>query len=362
VADIDATLAHRAEQALLGALLAGASPAVVGDIRPADFGVPEHRAIYAAISGQFGWGGPAGRVRAWAGRAVGLRAVQVAEYAGGLPACCPRRDHLLAYGAMVLEGRQRPLQEEPRGSGGPDRQLAGADLWLSSATGRHHRARGGGQRGPADGRGRLALGTVRLARALAPALGQLRDQVTAGRGGGGIGDGVVLATRGTGAVTAADLQELVLAGLMRHPGEGQRLVGRVPPQVFGAGERRELYAVVARLIAGRLPVDPLIAAWRARRSPGAAGAGEAAAALALRLGEVAPPAGLAAYVCRGLLADYELTTRFGRDWPRRELGWGDQQPGPAARDGPRLPEASPGAARTIQAPGPSAGVQGIRRP
>src|SRR5215472_3749535 len=103
---MDATLAYRAEQALLGALLAGADPAVVREVRPSDFGDRDHQAIYAAITGQFGRGGAVGRVRAWLARAGGLRAARVAGYAEGLPGRCPSRDHLLAYGVMVLERRQ----------------------------------------------------------------------------------------------------------------------------------------------------------------------------------------------------------------------------------------------------------------
>jgi hypothetical protein len=350
VAEIDAILAHRAEQALLGALLAGASPAAVADVRPADFRDPAHRAIYAALTGQFRRGGPVAGVRAWAARAGGLRVARVAEYAEGLPARCPRPGHLLAYGAMVLQGR-RPSGTQPHESGGPARQLAGADAWLSSATGRHARGRAPGT-GPPGGERRLAPGVQRLARALAPIVQRLRDQAAPGRGHGEMGDGVVLAHGKTGNVTAAGLQELVLAGLMRHPAEGQALAGRVPPEVFGDGPRRELYTVVRQLIARRLPVDPLIAAWEGRRRDArpAGAAGESAAELALRLGELPALPGTAGHLCRGLLADYELTRAYGRDWPRQQLNWGGRQPGPAAREAPAVVGPATGAATAAQAP------------
>ena len=68
-------------------------------MHPADFRDPVHQAIYAAITGQFSPGGPVGRVRDGLARA-GVRVAQVAEYTEGLPARCPRRDHLLVYGAI----------------------------------------------------------------------------------------------------------------------------------------------------------------------------------------------------------------------------------------------------------------------
>jgi hypothetical protein len=168
-----------------------------------------------------------------------------------------------------------------------------------------------------------------------------------------------LATGTTGKVTAADLQDLVLAGLMRHPAAGRALAGRVPPEVSG-GARRELYMVVRQLLTRRLPVDALIVAWEGRKKE-AAGAGEPAAALALRLGEWPVLPGTAGHLCRGLLADYELTRAFGRDWIRQELSLGDWQPGPAVPDGPRAVGASPGAARTVQAPAPKLAGPGVQQ-
>jgi len=161
VADVDAVLVHRAEQALLGALLAGGNPAVVREVRPEDFTDPVHQALYAAITGQYRRGG---RLRAWLARAVSLRVARAAQYAQGLPARCPRRSHLLAYGAMIVEARRQAAGDEPQDSG-PDAQLAGADVWLSSATGK------------AGDRERLAPGTQRLARALAPIAKRLRVPV-----------------------------------------------------------------------------------------------------------------------------------------------------------------------------------------
>ena len=363
MAEIDAVLAHRAEQALLGALIAGADPAVVGEVRPGDFTGPVHQALYAAITGQYRRGGPASRVRAWLARVAGLRVARAAEYAEGLPARCPERSHLLAYGAMVAEARRQGAGNQPQASAGPDGQLAGAEAWLASAAGRRRRAgaRGARRPGASDDRGGLAPGTQRLARALAPAAKRLRGQVTAGRGGGGPDAGVVLAREGTGNVTGAALQELALAGLMRRPVEGRALAGLVPPGAFGSPGRQQLYTVIAQLIAQRLPVDPLIVAWQARKR-----AGEPAAELALRLGEVATVPGMAGLVCRGLHADYELTRAWGRDWPRQELHLGDRPPGPAAPQGLRMPGATPVAAvarpaRSAKTAGPAA-AQGIRRP
>jgi hypothetical protein len=117
---------------------------------------------------------------------------------------------LLDYGAMVLRGRRQASGTGPQESGGPDRQLAGADAWLSPATGRRRGASHPGA--AADGHGRLAPGTQRLARALAPIAKRLRDPVAAERLGSEAVAGVVSPNGKTGKVTAADLQDLVLAG------------------------------------------------------------------------------------------------------------------------------------------------------
>ena len=44
-------LAHRAEQALLGGLLAGGDPGIVAQVRAGDFSDPRHQAIYLTLAG-----------------------------------------------------------------------------------------------------------------------------------------------------------------------------------------------------------------------------------------------------------------------------------------------------------------------
>jgi len=354
VADIDIALVHRAEQALLGALMAGADPAAVREVRPFHFIDGQHQAIYAAVTGQYRRGGLVGRVRAWLALLGGLRTARAAAYAAELPGLCPRRGHHQVYGAMVLQAR-RAAEGGAQEGAGPGRQLAGAASWLSSVTGRRRsRAREGGQ--PDEG-GRLAPGTERLARALGPVVARLRGELAA-EGGRRAVAGPVLSkgfTRTGQAFTAQDLQDLVLAGLMRYPGAGgPELAGRVPPEAFGSGARRELYVVIRNLIGRRVPVDPLIVAWEAtgRQQATAPGPSETAV-LALELGQLPTAPGMAGHLGRGLLADHVLTRAYGQDWTRQPLG----RPAAASPDAPPAGAATPAPARTAQAaPRPQAGL------
>lgn len=346
---MDLPLRHRAEQALLGALLAGGDPAVVGDVRAGDFIDPEHQAIYAAITGQYRGGELASGLQVRLARLGRLHLARAVAYAGALPQLCPQPDHLPAYGAMVMQDQRRAGAPQPgsRDSGGPDGQLAGADSWLSSATDWRSAAAGGWAPEP---------GTRRLARAMAPVVRRLREQGATQPAEGRTGGGSVLPDGdGSGALRGGDLQELVLADLIRHPGAGTRgLAGRVPPAVFGARERQELFVVIRGILAQGRPLDPLIAAWEARQWEAWRGSpreGESLAALALRLGEMPTIPGTAGLLTRGLLADYELTRAFGPGWMRqRDLIGGS---GPKAGSGGQVRRAArvtPGAARSGQAP------------
>jgi hypothetical protein len=352
-------LRHRAEQALLGALIAGGDPAVVKDVRAGDFTDRVHQAIFAAITrqDQYRRGRLASRVQLWLARLCGPRLASVVAYLEQLPALSPRHGHLLLYGVMVLQSRQQAMASRSQEHGSPDAQLTGADLWLSSAAGgrRSGKRSGGHPAAHADGGDRLAAETERLARALAPAMRRVRERGSSQGGAGRTGGGTVLANGADGgAFRGADVQELVLAGLMRHPGrDGPGLVGRVPPEVFGSRDRQELYTVIRRIIAARLPLDPLIAAWEAHRreasrdaqAPPDAPGRESAAVLALRLGEMPAAPGMAGVLCRGLLGDYELTRMLGPGWPRKatiQPADAPRVPGaPRVRPAPSRPEAGP---------------------
>jgi hypothetical protein len=124
-----------------------------------------------------------------------------------------------------------------------------------------------------------------------------------------------------------NLQDAVLADLMRHPGDGQGLVQRVPLNVFTRGTRQDLYRLIALPIVQRKPVDWLITAWQARMREVSGRGAQAAAtesltAIAIRLGAMRTARGTAGVIGRALLGDYEVSMAFGPEWTRqRELNW-----------------------------------------
>jgi hypothetical protein len=360
--DFDAALVRRAEQAVLGALLAGHDPAAVRDLRAEHFTDPAHQALYLAITGQDS-GGTAGRLMSWLARLASSRARRTAAYAGELRGLCPDPGHRWAYAAMLLEAHRarnagpgtaaRPLRRQAD----PDQRLASAGEWLASAAATGGRKRGTGQDGSADRR------TRQLARALRPVVQALiqegHEHVARlkAAGGGPVREGDRVP--GERRLGREDLQDAVLADLMRRPGDGTAMVKRVPAQAFSAGPRRDLYAFLQKAIAAGIPVDPLITAWQAsKREPGQPppDGSESLAALTARLGQMETTPGTAAVLGRLLLADHECTQAFGPGWTAQPLDWNTARPAPAGqpRPGPGATPARPAPASRPRQQAPAA--------
>ena len=380
----DPDLAHRAEQAYLGALLArqgrpGTGTAVAGDagpggfagLSPQDFADPVHRAIYAALAGQTaarprGVAGLYERLRGLLSRLLGAQARDAAAYMATLPGMCPDPANLPAYAAMVTEASQAPAAAAPAPAYEPQRpaaenaRLASAGQWLDDP-GPGRRQAGTRQAAPAyevppSGAGRTPDGldrdTARLARALAAgARSATRGAPEAAR---------PPARRGNqpAPLDASALEEQVLADLMRRPASGREVTSWLPSTVFSATANRALYRLISVRLADGRPVDPLIIAWDASMLAGAAGTagtpgtaeGQSLAAAALRLGALDPAVGTAAALGQALYAEQVCKDTFGPGWrtePRRN------PPQPAAPALPGEPSQAPGPAAAANAAAPA---------
>ncbi len=381
MSDLDDYLIRRTEQAVLGSLLAGTDPAQAGVLRAEGFTDPLHQAIYVAFTQPS---------RSWTGRLgdrlarITSRDVQSAVgYIAELPGLCPDTAHLAVYAGLLRQarpGHQAPgtgqpgtgqpgqsSRQQPGPAAGPGQQLEGASQWLSAATaGRHAQpaTRTAGRQAKAragESLARVPSGCLgRSGRPSGPAAfdrpdGPAREASVAAAGPAQATDG-----NATPSIRKEDLQDAVLADLMRHPADGRDLVQRVPLNVFTRGPRQDLYRLLAQPIAAGRPVDWLITAWQASKqeasrqgAPAAAGAtaAESLTATAVRLGAMRPLRGTAGVIGRGLLGDYEVSMAFGPEWTRqRELNWAAART-PAAGG----PQAS---REPVVGPGPVAPAQG----
>jgi hypothetical protein len=374
VSDIDDYLIYRTEQAVLGALLAGADPLQAGPLGPSRFADPVHQAIYVASTVRSAnW---TGRLRDQVARITSRQVQGAVAYTATLPGLCPDARHLDVYADLLRVAQPQPgvagsgsagspAPRQSRVTGDPGQQLEGASQWLSSAArGRHAQRSLWALSGPvpqAANPKRLDPAVERLARALRAALRSARRR-SHDRGARAAVAGPVLAANGTAkpSLRREDLQEAVLADLMRHPGDGRDLVRRVPLNVFTRGPLQDLYRLISLPIAQGRPVDWLIMAWHARKpelsawGPQPANgttAAESLAQVAVRLGEMRTQRGTAGVIGRALLGDYEVSMAFGPQWPRqRELNWADAgRPAADTRQASYEPAVTPGAALSAQA-------------
>ncbi len=339
------TITYRAEQALLGALLTGppARPAP-GNLAAGDFGDSRHQALYAAITGTGSVpSGLLGRFRAWvAGLPWRHQVRDMRAYMTQLPAFCPDARHLDQYASIVHEASdERGAGVDAGGEPGDLDRLAGAAVWLARQTGQES-----GWRGLQQWRAQPAMAVTdqSAARAL-PVSAQEPARQAAARSGGvahettprnprasvpaqrsaAPAEAGRVASRAAGnerpALRVEDLQELVLADLLRRPGEAKHVVGWLPAQAFTTGTYRATYNLIRSLIADGKPADPVIAAWEARRARTESGEPSELPDPdeILRIGALDPAPGSAAILGRTLLADQLCTRRFGKDWPALPL-------------------------------------------
>jgi hypothetical protein len=301
-------------------------------VRNGDLRDPRHRAIYAAITGAAGSANDRGGwLRGKTGRAGGQQVRDAVAYLDALVGTCPEPGHLASYAAMITGARPGLAAQ---GQAGADEQLASADSWLVEKNVRpRHRGRAASaadeQRAPSGNvladreiaglASELRPIVVSRIEAARPALAAQRVPVSGADGGDA---GALAGARGTSerpGVNRESLQRLVLADLMRRPGDGRSAVARIPVEMFTAGPLRQLYELVSERIVARQAVDPVIIAWEAGRRYGmqpAAGApaGWSLPAIALRVGATPTARGTARVFGRALLADHVLSERFGAGW------------------------------------------------
>lgn len=377
----DPELAHRVEQALLGAMITqpGRAARLPGTVAAADFADPRHQAIFAALTGAAGdEHGVLGRLRGLLTR-FSRRTRDTRDYMESLPGMCPDSGHLDAYCDMIsAAAAQRAAAATAavtaRGTG----MLAGAAMHLAGQSSREGKTAAGETGLPADvARLARALGTPPPQHAQPPRDGRQQPQageapaaVTAEAGQAraaarpapaGHGESPDRRDRPAGGAyvkSPEDVQDAVLASLMRHSGEAREVTAWLPAEAFSQGPQRDLYELITAAIGAGKAVDPLIMAWTAAQrmpaSPEAAAVGDAGdrarPEFILTLAELGTGPGTAAVLGRGLLADHVCTTRFGADWPRSP-----QLTRPAARPAADAEAVQPAGPRTVSPPSRSQG-------
>src|SRR5580693_8403239 len=103
-------LTRRAEQAVLGALVADPGRAVaLNGLTVSAFGDGKHQAIFAALTGAVpADSGLLGRFRGWLTRLPLRRQIRdLRAYMDTLPGLCPDPDHIADYAAMLGQARKR---------------------------------------------------------------------------------------------------------------------------------------------------------------------------------------------------------------------------------------------------------------
>lgn len=330
-----AVLTHRAEQALLGAMLLQPGLAAMLDhVETGDFLAREHRVLHAVLVTASGsWDGNG----SWRDAVAAAAGPEIRpEYLGELEAACPDPMHGRAYAALVVEAyARRMLLEESE-------DLAQQAESLKYDTGRLRRAGGtGGVESTV-----LAEHTARVARAFRGfGLQFTPDAVVA----------PVVAPPGSVGGRPAD-EELVLGALIGGHRETRRVLGFLVPDAFGDPVRRAIYAAVRTLYLAGGGIDPLTVDWElARRQP-------------VLAGEQAPVTGdLPSYVTRLATAAagtdriegvaYALTEdssrAVGRPGPAAGIAGGARLQGPAG-----CPGAVNGAAPLVVQRPPGASVNG----
>jgi hypothetical protein len=354
-------LTMRAEQAILGALIAGgAKNGTLGALQAEHFGDRRHQAIFAALTGAVpAPGSPLGRLRMWlAGLPFWPGVRDFRQYIAELPQSCPDAGHLSSYAQMVTDAsEQRRVVGARAVENTPDPgRIAGAAAYLAREAERAAASR----RWPS--RGAQAAADVALTRDTAIAARAIRQDQPAPAARQAPSAAPEAAPAPERAMSAGKLEELVLADLLRHPGQAKEITGWLPVEVFTSGNRRVIYGDIRRRVQDGEPVDPLIIAWDLNRNgsdhlisesetPGPADV--------LRIAAIDAAPGTAALIGRALLADQVCTRRFGADWPvslKLTATLPVTAPEPGLAIGPQpLPGAAP------EPPEPSAARTGPRR-
>jgi hypothetical protein len=372
----DAETAHRVEQAVLGAMMARPRSAAQMGVKPGDFADERHQAIAAALTGQ------AGSERGLFGRLVGFftrrgrAAREAAEYMDTLLGLCPDPGHIASYFRMLGADRDQRAQAQQAAVQAQGNQVldVAADR-LGQMRGRTDNSTGmplrtarlaralvppGGQRGqtnvpapgqdpaPVQGQGPVpaAAQGQAPARPFQPApvdaqqaQGQARDTAAVpvqdiprtGEFVRGMGGDQVPGPSGRGFepgrfARREDLEDAILAGLLKHPDEARGVTSWLTPEAF-TGPRRELFTMIGQYTRERRDIDPVTLAWGAAQAneartadtPVAAHEGWLRPEFVLRLYAMSTVPGAASVLGKSLLAEMLFTDQHGPEWyrPRR---------------------------------------------
>jgi replicative DNA helicase len=245
------TLTHRAEQALLGAMLREPGLAVRLDyLESGDFASNRHRVVFTAIM-TASRSGQSDRWRRAIEKAVSPEISP--QYLDELEAACPDLRHGPAYGVMVLEASAR------RDLLAHVTDLADQAESLRYTAQRLIRAGGTGGH-----RSEVHAGLVAdAAMAIRVHTGQFDPDSTRA---------VTAPPSGSTPGRDAFMEETVLAALIQHHPDAPRVIRALPfPLAFADPLRRDIYQTIRDLSATGRPVDALTVDWELARSQGSAG-------------------------------------------------------------------------------------------
>lgn len=244
------TLTHRAEQALLGAMLHIPDLAARLDyLEPGDFASNRHRLVFSAIR----TASNSGQRENWRGAVEKAAGSEISQrYLDELEVACPEPRHGPAYGLMVLEASAR------RDLLGHATDLADQAESLRYSAQRVIRAGGtGGHRSEAH---------AGLVAGVATAI-----RVHAGRFDPDNTWAVTAPPSGQVSRRGTFLEETALAALIQHHPAALRVARALPsPLAFADPLRRNIYQAVCDLASTGRPVDALTVDWELARGQGAA--------------------------------------------------------------------------------------------
>lgn len=248
-------LAHRAEEALLGAAML--NPALLSTLRwipPGAMSTPDNAALWQ-IMHRTDWSQvpnseiPNTLVKAIAELPeIGLRQCLTSSRLAGLVRHCPTGQYPGLYGGMVLEAAVHRAVEQ-----------AGAALVLSAAEAEVDEADVTLEHGAETTARRLAA--LQAAWAAAPeTVRNLLDTPPA--------EDITVAPRGERARTDLYAEATTVASLLTEPGQLPEVTGWLRPEDFSDPQMRAVYQAMETLADRHAPVDPLTVAWTAQHQPG----------------------------------------------------------------------------------------------
>jgi hypothetical protein len=311
---------HRAEQSMLGAMIASPRRARALEVTPAHFADVRHQAIAASLMGAAGEnGGLFARLRGFLALRFSKRARETAAYMETLPGLCPDSGHIGDYFAMVSQAKDqrdavvRDIAEQvatgaqiltvaserlaamgktdnatglpadvvrlARAVNGKTQQMLNG-LTAQSASPQAQQGQGQRGQGQPGGEPRLAAASPggRSAGAPVPAQNGTPVQPQPQNQSTGNQQATATATRGGSVQTPTptvqavaedrrmrpeDLQDSILASLLQHPEEDCEVTGWLSSSAFTEGPRRQLFELISEFARDRRAIDAVTVAWAA---------------------------------------------------------------------------------------------------